>query len=410
MDTGDSGGLAQHDGETPEAGGHDDGGPDAGHETGSAEAATDTSAPLGLVTVPLSGCVPFYTANVTIGGAEAFALIVDTGSTTLAVASSSCTTCTGVSPLYTPGSTAVDEHETASSTYGGGAMWSGEVYDDSVGMGTPTASAPVMLAAIDSQSQFFLGSITCGSASTPYSSQGVIGFAPGPDAVMGTDGFFDQFRAGDPSIRNVFATELCDSGGTLWLGGYDPSPLTATPQYVPLSNSAIGAIAYAVDLEQISVGTPVPTIVDVPTGSYTESIVDTGTSVFLLQPTAFSAVTAAITGSAGFQTIFGDAASSFFNSSDCVSLLQTKAQIDTALPTLTLVFGTNPAISVLATATESYLIPDMPGVWCSAIQSSTPSAAVPVASIIGSPLLRSSVVIFDRSGMQLGFAPHTSCP
>jgi hypothetical protein len=99
-----------HEDAGPREGGAPEGG---GLDTGM----TETGAPLVLVTVPLSGCVPYYTANVTLGaGAESFALVLDTGSTTLAVASSACTDCTGVSPLYTPGFSAVDENTPASST------------------------------------------------------------------------------------------------------------------------------------------------------------------------------------------------------------------------------------------------------------------------------------------------------
>jgi len=29
---------------------------------------------------------------------------------------------------------------------------------------------------------------------------------------------------------------------------------------------------------------------------------------------------------------------------------------------------------------------------------------------MGSPVLRSNVVIFDRANKQIGFAPHTPCP
>jgi hypothetical protein len=377
-----------------------------GSDTGSNDDATEAAAPLNLVTVPLSGCVPFYTASVTVGsGAQAFSLILDTGSTTLAVASATCADCM-VSPLYTPGASAVNENKTVSSTYGGGEMWSGDVYDEAVSVGTPVSSASVMLAAIESQTQFFTGPITCGSSATTYSFDGIIGFALGRDAVMGTDGFFDQFLAAYPSMANAFATELCDTGGTLWLGGYDPTAVTAAPQYTPLSSSGIAL--YAVDLEQISVP---GTSVDVPMATYTESVVDTGTSLFLLQPTAFSTITAAIASSPGFQSIFGEAAASFFsNPDDTVRLTQTSAELDTALPSMTLVFGTSPAISVSATATESYLVSYSPGEWSPAIESSAPSTASPLASIIGASVLRSSVVIFDRAGMRIGFAPHAPCP
>jgi hypothetical protein len=381
-----------------------EGGADTATNPDAAEAG-EAAAPSNLVVVPLSGCIPYYTADVMVGdGSDSFALIVDTGSTTLAVASSSCTNCTGVTPLYTPGPSAVDKHQSTSSTYAGDAMWAGEIYSDTVSMGIPTASASVLLAAIDNQNQFFLGSIMCGPSSTTYASQGIVGFAPGLDAVMGTDGFFDQFVGGS-SVQNIFAIELCDTGGTLWLGGYDP---TAAPAYTPLITTGIGEGLYAVNLEQVSIP---GTTAAVPTGNYTASIVDTGTSLFVLPPQAFTTITEAIAASTEFQTIFGRAAAAFFNNpNNCVNLSQTQAQLDAALPAMTLVYGTNPAISVTATATESYLVSYSPGEWCPTLESNAPSASTPIASIIGSPMLRSSVVIFDRAAKRIGFAPHAPCP
>src|SRR5580692_6328859 len=102
----DSGGLIQRDSGTTndatitEAAGPPDTG---GLDTSSTEAASEAAAPTNVVAVPLTGCIPSYMANVSIGTpAQSFALILDTGSTTLAVASSTCADC-GVSPVYTPG-------------------------------------------------------------------------------------------------------------------------------------------------------------------------------------------------------------------------------------------------------------------------------------------------------------------
>jgi hypothetical protein len=34
----------------------------------------------------------------------------------------------------------------------------------------------------------------------------------------------------------------------------------------------------------------------------------------------------------------------------------------------------------------------------------------PFAGVVGSPVLKSSVTVFDRAGGRFGFAPHTPCP
>jgi hypothetical protein len=92
----------------------------------------------------------------------------------------------------------------------------------------------------------------------------------------------------------------------------------------------------------------------------------------------------------------------------------TKAEIDAALPALTLTFGTSPAISVQAPATESYLAytnESGQSAYCVAIAAEAQSATTfPLAAIVGAPALKSSVVVFDRANGRAGFAPHAACP
>jgi hypothetical protein len=348
-----------------------------------------------LITVPLAACGPavVYTAPVTVGGSQKFTCLVDTGSTTLGVASSSCSNC-GVKPEYTPGSSAVDEHQTASSQFGTGS-WSGEIYQDTVAMGT--GATTVKFTAITSQSQFFQ-LFQCGEV------EGVIGFGPAGSELPGTNAYFDDLVA-SAKIPNVFATQLCDNGGTLWLGGYDSSATTAAPQYVPMTGGFLAQGYYSVGLTSVAVnGTTIP----VATAQYADSVVDTGTSGFLLQQTAYNALTAAIQADAAFTKVFG---SSFFDTQGgnvaCAASSATKASLDATLPALTLNFG---SVAVQAAATESYLFPYEGEAWCSSlVTDASVSAELPIAAIIGSPILRSNIVIFDRAQKRIGFAPHTAC-
>jgi hypothetical protein len=390
----DGGGLGASDA----APGSDGGPPDDGGPT----------ADSGLIAIPLLACDPVvYAAEITIGGSQTFQLVLDTGSTTLAVAAAGCSSCTdaGVSALYEPGPTAVDQKATATATYGALAPsgWSGEIYEDTVGGGAASDLARVKLVAIAQQSQFLVG--TCGSAGLPP--QGVIGFAPSLDAIAGTNGFFDQVVASGV-VPNLFATRLCPTGGTLWLGGYDPTFTAGAPVYTPMTPPGFDAYVYTVSLASIGVlGTTIP----IPTGSYTASLLDTGSSISSLSPAAYSALTSAIAASSAFTEIFGASSSSFFSSSaNCVQLSQTKEALDSALPPLTLNFGSSPGVSVQASATESYLL-SLGGKWCPAMTSRTPDASFQsIAAILGAPILASNVVIFDRANQRVGFAPHTACP
>ena len=407
-----------------------------------------------LTVVPLVGCdVSEYNATVTLGGSQPFQMAIDTGSTTLGVASTMCPSCSVV-PAYTPDASAVDQNMTGTSQYGSGS-WSGEIYQDTVRVGSgPTV--PDKFVAIDTQSQFFQPGIRCGSSGGP---QGILGLGPSQSALPGTQGFFDQLVA-SAKVPDVFATELCDTTGTLWLGGYDPLAMSAAPQYTPLAPSFLSQYYYAVALVAITVEA---TTVPVGSAQYPDSVVDTGTSIVILPTDAFTAITRAIGANARFKEIFGfggassvdasrpdgapadashgdagerdargpdaraldagivdgsaadagsgavNGASWFSSIQNCVRLTQTKAELDAMLPGMTLVFGSSPSISVEAVATESYLVPYQ-DYWCPALYSMAPGPSFPLASILGSPILRSNVVIFDRANQRIGFAPHTPCP
>jgi len=382
QDGGTTDGVASDDGGASEAG---EGGP-----------AADSGGP--WTAIPLSSCVgSIYTATVTIGGSQAFQAIVDTGSTTFGVASSKCTDCTGVTPSYTPGSSATDEKQTVNAAYGSGS-WTGELYQDSIAPGTETP-IPVKFAAINTQSTFFQPA-QCDSKIASY--QAILGLGPTGAALKGTQGYFDELVA-QQHVPDVFATELCTTGGTLWLGGYDPAATTAPPVYTPMA-PGVDTVYYAITLTSITVnGTTVP----VASAQYSLALVDTGTSIFILGQTAFNAVTAAIAASPGFAPIFGSSGAAWFNDpNNCVAVPKTKAEIDAALPALTLTFGSG--VTAQAAPTESYL-QSAEGDWCPAMIGQAQGQSFPAAAVMGSPILKSNVVVFDRANSRIGFAPHAAC-
>jgi hypothetical protein len=369
------------------------------------EAATNDAG--AVVTIPLAGCAAgFYTLPVAVSGSGTFQLIFDTGSATMGVASSACAECAdaGVSPLYQPLPPAVDQHQPISSGFDG-SSWSGELYEDAVTVG-PT-KATMAFVAIDMQNQFFFP-FSCGATSVGF--QGVLGFARPGAAIPGTTEYFDRLVA-TQGVPDVFAAQLCDDGGTLWLGGYDPAFVTSAPQYVPMSTSGIvGKQFYGLDFEQVTVGGVAS---NVPTGGYQDSVIDTGNNAFYLPSAAFSSVTSTLFDDAAFKSLLGAQATPdwFTFSSNCATLTQTKAELDAMLPSMTLVFGTGASsVTIKALPSESYLVPNGAGVWCPGVFEWTPSQGFPFASIIGSPVLRSSVVVFDRANERVGFAPHQPCP
>lgn len=399
----DGGGVANND---SGGGGDDEGG--SSSEAGGGDDAGNVVVDAGVegTAVQLYYCLGgVYTAGTTIGS-QSFQLNIDTGSTTLGVASSTCSNCTGVTPLYAPGATATDEKQTATSQYGSGS-WDGEIYLDSTAM-PPETAFPLKFAAITKQTDFFQPQQT--SCNSPDGNmQGILGMGPSGSAVTGTQGYFDGLLGANSGMPNVFTAELCDSGGSLWLGGYgDSSVMTAQPQYTPIIN-AFASFYYAVDLQSVEVNGVTTTI---GTSTQSPSIVDTGTSTFLVSTTAYTAITNAIKSSSGATSALGASANTLFPTSGggdtiaCANVGKTKAQLDAALPPMTFNFAGG--VVVQATATESYLFP-LEGEWCSGITGVNPQELQGIASIFGSPMHRSSVIIYDRGNKRVGFAPHTTC-
>jgi hypothetical protein len=246
----------------------------------SADAPAVRRTPIAALT--LSACLPAgYSLPLSIAGSAPFDVTLDTGSTSLGVASSSCTDCK-VTPKFSASGSVVDEREQAKSQYVTGG-WSGEIYQGDVSLDAQT-KASVKFVGIEKQQDFFV-SQSCGSKSG--SVQGIIGLGPASGAVDGTTGFLDQFIA-ESNAHDLFATKLCDDGGLLWIGGYDATETTGEPRYTPLLKGL--STAYTVGLDHIDVdGTTVP----VASTRYPSSPVDTGSSAFLLSAPAFAPLTSA---------------------------------------------------------------------------------------------------------------------
>ena len=104
----------------------------------------------------LTGCtITDYSVETTVGGAAGFNLIIDSGSTDMAVAGAGCSNCTGLSPLYSE-TTGTNLNQTITDDYGSG-QWTGTIFSDSVAL-TGMSSITTKFASMTSQSSFFSSS------------------------------------------------------------------------------------------------------------------------------------------------------------------------------------------------------------------------------------------------------------
>lgn len=371
--------------------------------TGERDAATAYDGPFDLpdgkaVTVPLTGCGgPGFAAKFKVGS-QTFELTIDTGSGTLAVASKGCDNCS-VSPLYAPGSDAIDA---SSDDYLMGA-WQGDVYSDTVtleGVGQPVK---MDVAAIDSQSGFFKDG-GCGFGTIPFAPEGIVGFGPPDLSTPATDAFWTKLTASG-AVSNVFAVELCSENGQLMIGGVDPVKgiLQGPAEYTPLTNSLYYSVALTdLKLSGKSLG--------YGESDFGTAAVDTGSSVLVLPPDVFTLLASQIESQPAFSTIF-DGHTGWLGTTKCWSAPSfSSAQIDSELPPLTLSFprvggGT---LSLELKATDSYLPPTTSGgvvSYCSGI-----FAGASGETVLGSAAMLGHMVIFDLEDNQIGFAPQGFCP
>jgi hypothetical protein len=213
---------------------------------------------------------------------------------------------------------------------------------------------------------------------------------------------------------DVLAFELCASpqglgtGGTLWLGGYDPSRAAAAPAYTPLVSSPY----FGVSITDMAIGGK---SLGLAASAYIQPIIATSNTYTALPDPVYNAVTTALSGpltavmgSAAVNNMFGVPDSGLLS---CWPPLngQTASQVYAALPAITLSMpSTTPGGTITITIPpQSYLVPmdSAPGDYCFAIDDGgSPNL------ILGTLALRGQLTIIDPGGGVVGFAPQQGCP
>jgi hypothetical protein len=378
----------------------------SGSSSGGASSSSGSSSGASGFAIPLSapGGADFeYTAKGTVGN-QTFVMSIDTGSTTLALGGTGCSSCTGVSPLYSPSSSAKATGQMASEQYADGSAWSGPVYSDSVDLGNGSPSVSVELAEITQASQFFDGQ-------NDY--QGILGLGPLGNAVPGTTGYMPAVMMGT-GLANIFAFALCDgtgaNAGTMWLGG-DGSPGSAVA-YTPLIPISDNNPYYGINVDGVSLaGT---TVVSNAASTFAQPVLDTGTSLFYVPTSVFNAFQTTLQASSGFKAVFGSNTFATGNGQNagCVTdASATDAKVESMLPPITLslpaMTSGQPDVIIQGSPLDTYLYDGGGGQFCLAIQDGGPSNQSP--STFGDAFLQAFTTIVDITGGRVGFA-KTSCP
>ena len=378
----------------------------------------------------LSGCSNVdFAAQVYVAGQGPFTLIVDTGSTTMAVVSQSCN-C-NVTPIFnTAGLTPTIDNEKLTGTYADKSSWTGDGYYGAVSIGDPLSggSLPVAItfATIDTSNNF-VGNDSCGVSQAARNwHQGIIGFAYPAIAIGGTDSWFTKYVAAT-GITNEFTIQMCvtasgQSAGNLWLGAYDQDYVAGQFTFVPI----VAEQHYNVYLNSITVNTQSSsgTSTTLPyssstygpcndlTGNTYCAVIDSGTTYLSLPSTALASLIAAIQADPAYQAAFGG--SDVLASGRCYSTGSFASQnvLNAQLPTLSLSFGATSSskdnVVITINAINGYVVISYDdngnAYYCSGLGTTGTNAA-----ILGYSFMAQFTVRHDIANSQIGFAPTAMC-
>lgn len=363
----------------------------------------------GLAVLPMAGCVGAeYYGEVNVGN-DALSLILDSGSTTLAVSSSLCRRCE--TRRSYDGDTGTNLGGGASSAYGDGSSWRGVLVRDEVSMGPLTAPATpqvtVNFAAIVDEQNFFFADPTCAQGST-VANEGLLGL--GPDTLLepGSTSFLSALAATGRLAHDAFAVQTCEVGGKLMLGGYASDAVAEDPFYVPMVASGGYAAYYSVALAGMALGGRAAGLSASRLGA---AIVDTGTTVNTLPPAPYQALLAGLGKNTGFTDNF-DVGS--YQQGKCMVAARASSReaVDAALPKWQLFFvqagGARATLEL--DATRSYLAPVVGASGTTYYCPTVLGVDASEPTILGNAMMRQHVVIFDRANRRIGFATPAGCP
>jgi hypothetical protein len=322
-----------------------------------------------------------YSIPFTIGG-SVYRLLLDTGSSNMAIATTQCTSgCAGVSPLYSGYLTATQ----VSSYYASGSFL-GNLASVLMVLGSLTLPA-VPFIGITQANGFF----SCQGTANHY--EGIVGL--GYDALEspGTTPFFDTLV--NQGVPPVFAVQLCSQGGNAWFGGVDTSYTAGAFSYTPITHPSyyeVGVSGFNVGGQAVSATSTAPWILD------------TGTSYLVMaSQTDYDALVNQMI-AAGFVTMSQQLQQVFWSGQDGV--LSSDMTVDWNYR-VEVVFANSVAVQI---PVANFILPFYSGGSLYYAFSGIVLDTTIGLNILGVTFFQGLVVMFDRtSASRVGFAVGQNC-
>ncbi|GJE92518.1 acid protease [Phanerochaete sordida] len=302
---------------------------------------------------------------------SAFTVDFDTGSSDFFLPGPDCTVnCEGHKVFQTgSSSTAADQRKTFTTEFADGSSVDGEVFKDTVSLGGLVATGQAVVAATQYSSGFMLAD---------FPPDGLLGMAFQSIAQTGDPPVFQTLVSQSKTTSPVFGFTLLDNGGELFLGGTDTSAFTGSLTFAPLIVTNPTAF-WEISVSGVTVGTARPVT------RAQDSIVDTGTTLLIVDPTSATAIHRDIPGAQNAARTVGQG----FFTIPC-NEIPSNVAITIAGKSFTLSPDTLNAGQVSAGSNEcvSGIVGDNEGFW-----------------ILGDVFLRNLYTQFDTANLRVGFAP-----
>lgn len=214
----------------------------------------------------------------------------DTGSSDFFLPGPICTVnCAGHKVYDTSASsTAIDQHQPFSIQFGDGSTVAGEAFRDTVSLGGLVATNQAVVAAAQYSEGFAIDN------SPP---DGLLGMAFESIANTRSSPVFQTLVSQGKVTSPVFGFTLLDNGGELFLGGTDTTAFTGSLTFAPLTTLPA---FWQIMTESVSVSRT--RVVIVPN----EAIVDTGTTLLIVDTKSAKAIYAGIPGSLNATSTIGE--------------------------------------------------------------------------------------------------------
>jgi len=262
--------------------------------------------------IPLQGCAAMdFIASIKINGIS-YPVVVDTGSSTLIIASNACTTGCPVSPLL-PISTTSGAQPSVSGSYGSGASYQAYLVTANVTLGNLTTEMSLAALSDVEGPTLFESSIYCQCGSSDAKvigpSVGIMGMAYAGLGEDGTNSFVDNAGI------SMFSVLYCSTeSAQLYINELPLSTNTSELVYADVQFNSNGQLDYyQVELNSIE-------IAGVATWQLNQqnALVDTGTTNLVLTDQLFQEVVNALVSTSEWQTLLPGLDASFFSSNECI--------------------------------------------------------------------------------------------